>query len=379
MAEDRDSAQERTEEPTGRRLQKAREKGQVPRSRELDTFLMLLTAAGAFLFFGPQAVASLADLLREGFSFARGEVFDPAAPYARLREALLAALGALAPILALLVVAAVLAPMALGGRVFSPQLLAPDLGRLDPVRGIKRVLGWRGLMELAKALVKFLVVGGMGVLLLHGLMPRFLALGEAEAAVGIGALGHLLHGVFAALTASLLVVVLADVPFQLWEHRRQLRMTRQEIKDELKETEGSPEVRSKLRSKQMEILNRRMLEEVPKADVVVTNPTHYAVALRYEQERMGAPKVVASGVDEVALHIRRIAEAHAVPRVEAPVLARALFHSTAVGEEIPEGLYVAVAQVLAYVYRLRQYRAHGGVPPEPPTDYPIPDELRRDE
>ncbi len=174
------------------------------------------------------------------------------------------------------------------------------------------------------------------------------------------------------LTSTLIVLALFDVPFQLWDHKRQLKMTQQEVRDELKETEGRPEVRGRIRQLQREMAQRRMMEEVPKADVIVTNPTHFAVALRYDADRMRAPIVVAKGADLVAANIRRVGREHDVPLVEAPLLARAIYFSTELEAPIPAGLYLAVAQLLAYVFQLKAYREFGGDIPQPPDELPGP-------
>jgi flagellar biosynthetic protein FlhB len=372
------SGQEKTEEATAKKLQDAREEGQIPRSRELDTLIMLLVSAIAFLMLGERIVGGLLDLLRSNFVIEREMLFNTAIIPELFWRAVNQGISILMPFFFVLVVAAVVAPLPMGGWNFSTKALAPKFERLNPIKGLGRLFAWKGLVELSKALVKFLIVASAGWFLLMEKLPGFLSLGNHTVGEGLSQVGSELIWVFLLLSCTLIVVAIVDVPFQLWDYHRQQRMTRQEIKDEHKDTEGSPELKSKVRSTQREIAMRRMMEKVPQADVVITNPSHYSVALRYNQINMSAPIVVASGVDLVALQIRRIAQAHEVPILEAPPLARALYHSTKIDQEIPAGLYLAVAQVLAYIYQLKQYQTHGGVQPQPLVDLPIPDDLRRD-
>ena len=372
------SGQEKTEPASQKKLQDAREQGQVPRSRELDTLLMLLVSAATFLMLGKQIVNGLLELLRSHFVIERALLFDSGIIPEMVWQAVNNGIAILLPFFIIMVIAAIVTPMPMGGWNFSTKSLAPKLERLDPIKGLGRLFAWKGIVELAKALVKFVLVATTGWYLLMSKLPQFLNLGNHSVQDGLGQLGSDLMWAFLLLSCTLIVVAVVDVPFQLWDYHRQQRMTRQEIKDEYKDSEGSPELKSKVRSTQREIAMRRMMENVPKADVVITNPSHYAVALRYNQLNMNAPTVVASGVDLVALQIRRIANAHEVPILEAPPLARALYHSTKIDQEIPAGLYLAVAQVLAYVYQLKQYHTKGGVEPRPPLDLPIPDELKQD-
>jgi flagellar biosynthetic protein FlhB len=277
-----------------------------------------------------------------------------------------------------LFVVALLVPASIGGWSFSTKSLAPNLEKLDPIKGLGRIFGWRGLMELAKALAKFLLIAAVAGALIMYMAPQLLQLGDEPLRRALAHAGGILGLSFVVLSAALIVIAAVDVPFQLWQHAKQLRMTRQEVKDEFKETEGRPEVKGRIRQLQREMAQRRMMEEVPKADVVVTNPTHFAVALKYDR-KMNAPKVVAKGVDLVAANIRGIAEQHEITMFEAPPLARALYYSTDLGQEIPAGLYVSVAQVLAYVYQLKTAHGAGETAPAPPADLPVPDEfLARD-
>ncbi|MCG6970199.1 MAG: flagellar biosynthesis protein FlhB [Gammaproteobacteria bacterium] len=372
------SGQEKTEPASAKKLLEARQQGQVPRSRELDTLIMLLVSATSFLMLGGQIIGGLLELLRSHFVIERALLFNSGVLPELFWQAVNEGISILVPFFFVMVIAAVIAPLPMGGWNFSTKAWAPKVERLNPIKGLARVFAWKGLIELSKALIKFLIVATAGWFLLMEKLPEFLILGNQPISAALSELGGDLIWVFLLLSCTLIVVAAVDVPFQIWDYHRQQRMTRQEIKDEYKDTDGSPELKSKVRSTQREIAMRRMMENVPKADVVITNPSHYAVALRYNQLNMGAPVVVAAGVDLVALQIRRIASAHDVPIMEAPALARALYHSTKIDQEIPAGLYLAVAQVLAYIYQLKQYQTEGGVQPQAPADLPIPDDLRRD-
>lgn len=377
MAEN--DGQERTEQPTPKRLQEAREKGQVPRSRELSTAATLLAGAGAFLILGEPMVRSLVGLMTGGLTLRREDVFDTTVLAARLAGGLIDGVWLAAPLFLLSIVAALAAAVALGGWSFSTEALSFKPEKLDPVKGLGRVFSWRGVVEMLKGLAKFVVVATVAVLFLQLQGPRFLGLGAEPLMQGLAHTGNLVGWAFLSVSAAMLLVVAVDVPFQLWDHNRQLKMTKQEIKEEFKQTEGSPDVKARQRRIQMQMAQRRMMEEVPKADVVITNPTHYAVALRYDQREMNAPVVVAKGADLLAARIRTLAGENDVPILSAPPLARSLYHTTELGNPIPAGLYRAVAQVLAYVYHLRQgpiYNRDGTTPNL--DDLPIPEDLRRD-
>jgi flagellar biosynthetic protein FlhB len=373
MAENQDG-QEKTEEATPKRKEEARNKGQVPRSRELTTMAMLLMAAIAMTFVGERMVAQLGDVMRLGLAVERAKIFDPWTTIELFGEALTLGIMLMLPFLALMVATALAAPVALGGWSFSTDALAFRFDKLNPVAGLKRIFAARGVMELVKALAKFLLIGLIGALLLWYFLPQLMGLGREDPAVGLAHAGQILSRSFVILSASLGLIAAIDVPFQLWDHAKNLKMTRQEVRDEHKNTEGKPEVKAKVRTLQREIAQRRMMSEVPKADVVITNPTHYAIALRYDADKMAAPVVVAKGVELVASQIRTVAVAHRVPIFEAPPLARALYYSTEIEQQVPAGLYLAVAQVLAYVFQLRA-TARGGPVPVPPEDIPVPDEF----
>jgi len=372
-----ESAQERTEQPTPKRLNEARKKGQIARSRELNTTTVLLAGAGGMIFMGDNIMAGLRDIMVAGLSLRRESLFSTEFMLESFSGGIADALLVLTPLFVLLVFVAFIAPMVLGGFSFSVEAIAFKWSKLDPIKGIGKLFAWRGVVELLKALAKFVIVASMVVAYLWINTDKFLHLGDLDIDVALAETGYLIFWGFLMISSALIVVTLVDVPFQLWDHKRQLMMTLQEVKDEYKETDGHPEVKQHVRKLQMEMAERRMMQEVPKADVVITNPTHYAVALKYDQESMGAPRVIAKGADLIAAEIRKVAKESNVPVAAAPPLTRALFYSTELNEEIPAGLYLAVAQVLAYVYQLDKRRRASNDEITLP-DVPIPDDLQHD-
>jgi flagellar biosynthetic protein FlhB len=272
-------------------------------------------------------------------------------------------------------VAALVGPLLLGGWLFSTQSLAPNFGKLDPLAGIGRMFSAQSLAELTKALAKSALIGGVAYLVIAGDLEQVMALMAQPASAALPQMVALVARHCALITAALVLVALIDVPWQLWSHYRKLRMSREDLRQEHKESEGDPHIKAQIRRQQQQMARRRMMAEVPKADIVVTNPTHFAVALKYLDGDMRAPRVVAKGVDRVALRIREIAKEHGVALLEAPPLTRALYKNTRLGDEIPAGLYTAVAEVLAWVYRLKRWQTEGGDAPRTPTDLPIPQDL----
>ena len=367
MAENDTPQHDRTEQASAKRLDDARTRGQVPRSRELAATAVVISGSLALLLGRDYYATHLARLFELGLNVPRAALFDAGMLPQALIDALAKGLELLAPVAIATIGAAVLGTTALGGWAFSTEALVPDFSRLNPVTGMKRLLSVNGLIELLKALAKFAIVAVIAGLLLWRLSGDFLSLGTLTLQVAIGRAAWLAGISLAGLAASLVLIAAVDVPFQFWHHRRQLRMTKQETRDELKETEGRPEVRSRIRNLQRSIATRRMMADVPKADVVAMNPSHYAVALRYEAGKMKAPRVVAKGADLMALQIRRIAEAHKVPIFEHPQFARALYFTSDVGKEISPRLYVAVAQVLTYIYQLTGRTPPGGKPRPAPA------------
>jgi flagellar biosynthesis protein FlhB len=353
MAEEAESGGERTEEPSQRRLEEARKRGQVPRSRELTNFATMIGGSAALVASGGALTVRMSQMVRSGLSIDPQSLFDPSAMQGSLSSACTSALAVLLPIFGTVIGLVLLASVAMGGWNFSAEALVPDFTRLSPLAGLKRLFGLRGATELGKALLKCAVVGGVCAGIVSWTFRDVLALAHMEPRAAIGRGAGLMSWSFVWLCASLVLIAIIDVPLQLFQFKQGLRMTRQELRDEAKESDGRPETKQRIRRMQQTLARRRMMHKVPTADVVIVNPTHFAVALKYDPKKMRAPRVLAKGADLVALNIRRIAEEHRVPIFESPKLARALYRSTDLNNEIPAGLYVAVAQVLSYIFRVR--------------------------
>ncbi|MFH7586167.1 flagellar biosynthesis protein FlhB [Oceanimonas smirnovii] len=370
--------QERTEQPTEQRLRQAREKGQIPRSKELGTAAVLLSAAAALFMLGDALGAAMSAVFAASFELERAAIFDPETMMPALASAIGGIMWPLLGMFAVVLVAALVGNSLLGGFNFSTQAMMPKWNRLSPMSGFKRMFGVQALVELLKSIAKVVFIATIAIWLLWGQFDNILRLSSETLNLAMKDALELLLWMGLGLCLALLPIVAIDVPFQVWNHTRQLKMTLQEIKDEYKNTEGKPEVKSRIRRLQQEMANRRMMAEVPTADVVVVNPTHFSVALRYDKDKPGsAPVVVAKGLDEVALKIREIAREYKVPVISSPALARAVYFSTKLDREIPDGLFVAVAQILAYVFQLNAWRKGQGNKPVPlKDDLPIPDEYR---
>ena len=374
MAED--SGQDKTEEPTEKRLTDARKKGQVPRSRELNTFVALMTGAVMLLFSGGAIVKGLGKLMRQQFQLSREVIFDPASPVIYFEQVLLDGLLLIFPVAIPLVLVALLTPMMMGGWNFTTEAMVPKFSKMNPFSGLKRMFGVQGVVELLKAVLKIALVFFVAGSLFNTYFDQFMGLSSLTLNAAIYKAIDIIGFSLLILSSTLILVVAIDVPYQLWNNKRQLKMTKQEVRDESKEQEGNPEVKGQIRRKQMEMAQQRMMNEVPKADVIVTNPAHFAVALKYDPMGSGAPIMVAKGVDLIAAQIRNIAISSDIPLVAAPPLARALFYSTEIGEEIPHGLFLAVAQILAYVFQLKTATENGGVKPVFPRDLKVPDDFK---
>lgn len=375
MAEE--SSGERSEEPTGRRLEQAREKGQIARSKELGTATVLLSAATGFYMLGPGIATALARVFERVFTMDRAQIYDTNHMFNVWGVVAGEIAWPMLQIMLLIVVVAFMGNVALGGMNFSTQAMMPKASKMSPIAGFKRMFGVQALVELTKGIAKFSVVAIAAYLLLSYYFNDILLLSSDHLPGNVYHALDLLVWMFILLCSSVLLIVVIDVPFQIWNHNKQLKMTKQEVKDEYKDTEGKPEVKGRVRQMQRELAQRRMMAEVPNADVIVVNPEHYAVAVKYDVTRSAAPFVIAKGVDDVAFKIREIARAHNIAIVSAPPLARAIYHTTKLDQQIPEGLFTAVAQVLAYVFQLRQYQKGRGRKPIPiPLNQPIPDELK---
>jgi flagellar biosynthesis protein FlhB len=370
MAEENDL--DRTEPASPRRLEQAREEGQVARSQELGTFAVLGAASLALWLTGGRLLSGLTGLMRSGLTLPEGAAFRSDAMLQWLGQHGASGFIAIAPVLAAAFVAALVAPMLLNGWLLTFKPLQPDFSRLNPMAGIGRMFSARGLVELAKAVVKVSVVGGVAAMVIWNSLDAVLGLSIEPAAGAIPHAARLIGWTLVLIVGGMILVVAVDVPWQLWNHARQLRMSKDELRRESRESEGDPQIKARIRSLQREAARKRMMAEVPKADVVVTNPTHYAVALSYRENAMRAPRVVAKGRELTALRIRELAAEHRVPVVEAPPLARALYRHAELGDEVPERLYTAVAEVLAYVFQLRRFNAYGGRAPALPEAIQVP-------
>ena len=378
MAQPETTGQERTEDATPKRLADAKKKGQVPRSRELNTFLSLIVASAGMMFLGSTIIGNLGELMTEGLSFGRAEAFSEVSTVSWFVSAIESAAFLLFPFFALMFVSVFVGPLSLGGWSFALQALAPKAERINPLKGLGRIFSLKGLVELLKALGKFILVASAAMLIIVEVIDDLIGLALVTPIQSMVEIGGIYLWCFVAFSSVLVLIAMVDVPFQLWDHAKQLKMTLQEVKDEQKETDGRPEVKSRIRTLQQQAAQARMMHEVPTADVVITNPTHYAVALRYVDGNMGAPIVVAKGQDLIAARIRGIAQENGVTIFRAPPLARALYASTELNQEIPANLFAAVAQVLAYVFQLRTVSTQQG-PLVPPTDLPVPEEYQQGE
>lgn len=366
---------EKTEPASPRKLEKSREEGQIPRSPELSTFAVLIAAGCGLWVMGGHLTTQLSTLMKDGMKVPRDAGFDSSLLLDRLFDQSLDALFAFSPFFILMFLVAIAAPMLISGWLFSWNSLAPKFNRLNPVSGVGRMFSLNSLIELAKALLKAALIGGAGVWTIWHNKEAVLSLIAAPLAVGAGHMGNLIITSFLAIAGTMVLIAAVDVPFKLWDHYRKLKMTKEEVRQENKETDGDPQMKARIRAKQREAARKRMMAEIPKADVIVTNPTHYSVVLKYEDGKMRAPRVVAKGSHLLALKIREIGQQHNIPLLEAPPLARALYHHAELGDEIPQTLYNAVAEVLAYVYQLRRHREYGGKAPSLPDVLEVPAEL----
>ena len=368
-----DSSQEKTEQPTAKKLEKSREDGQVPRSKELSMAIIMVFGAAFLLLTGDSIIDNITEMLIDALTIDRALLMDtqrfPSVLLSRLVQGILAVM----PFLLLTLVLALVTPALIGGWLFSTKAIGFKANKLNPLSGLKRMLGTQALMELVKALIKFLLVAGIGYLVVVSQIDHLMALGQMPLGMAMAEGGMILLWAFFYICLSLMVIAGIDVPYQIYSHTEKLKMSIQDIKDEMKEMEGRPEVKAQVRQRQRDMAMGRMLDEVPNADVVITNPQHFAVALVYDQAGAGAPVVLAKGQGEMAARIREIADQEHVQMLRMPLLARALYFTSEINEEIPEGLFVAVAQVLAYVYQMNAVIPGTAPPlqpnPEVPSDY----------
>ena len=371
-----DDAGDKTEEPTGKRLADARKKGQIPRSKELNTFVALMTASVMMLFVGGSIATGLKKIMQQQFQLTRDVIFDSASPVIFFEQVLLDGLFLIIPIVIPLMIVALLTPIMMGGWNFSAESMSPKFSKMNPISGLKRMVGVQGLVELLKSIIKIALVFFVAGSLFKINLDQYLGLSTLSLESSIAKAVDLIGFALLILSSTLIVIVAIDVPYQLWNTKKQLKMTKQEVKDEAKQQEGNPEIKGQIRRKQTELAQQRMMEEVPKADVIVTNPSHFAVALKYDAQGSGAPVLVAKGVDLIAAQIRNSALGADVPLVAAPPLARALFYSTELNEEIPSGLFLAVAQILAYVFQLKAATENNSEKPIAPKNIEIPKDFK---
>lgn len=376
MAED--SGQEKNEEPTQKRLDEAKKKGQIARSRELNTFIMLIVSAWLLMSQGGRVGSGLISMMQSNFHISREVIFEPQATIVFFKQAMHDGLFLVAPLLVILTIAAIVAPISLGGWIFSMDAISPKFDKLDPIKGLPKLFSVNGFVEMLKALFKITLVGLVGWFLFNSIFAELLGLSSEPMEQGIIHALKLIAHSFLILSGALILIAAIDVPYQLSKHSKDLKMSMQEIKDEHKEAEGSPEIKGRIRRTQMEMAQNRMMKEVPNADVIITNPSHYAIALKYDEASGSAPIMVAKGVDLIAAHIRNLAIEANVPLVAAPPLARALYYSTEIDNEIPQGLYSAVAQVLAYIFQLKEAVKTHGTKPAIPKDIKVPPEFKQE-
>ena len=372
MAEDSDL--EKTEPASGKRIQRAREDGKVVQSREVSTFIELMAAVLILMMLGSFYLEKLLGVMRHGITLDRATAFDTTLMMTRFMQESVEILLAFLPLLGLLVVATLAGPLLLAGWNFSWKPLTPDFAKFNPITGLKRIFSINGVVELFKSTAKATLIGGIAVWVIWRYKDELFALATESLGASISHLSHLLFTTSLFIVSSLMLLVVIDVPFQLWQYAKNLRMTKEEVKQEAKEMEGDPQIKARVRAAQRAAARKRMMAAVPKADVIVTNPTHYAVALKYEEGRMGAPRVVAKGVGLLAERILELAREHTVPVLQAPPLARALYRHAEIGDEIPQRLYTAVAEVLAYVYQLRN-ATYASPTPEIPRSLPVPEDM----
>ena len=372
MADDSDL--EKSEQPTDSKLKKAKEKGQIPRSRELTSLIILLVGIMLFWIIGTHFVSKLKAIIQQAMLVAHRTDDDKQIIF-NLINLLTAGFWAILPIFVGLVIVAIIAPLSVGGLLFSLQSIKPNLGKLNPISGFKRLFSLRIFSELFKSILKVVLIAFAAALFLIHQFPNMLALPSMYLNNALSQVMQLLIYASLLIVLALIPMVGFDIFYQIWSNLKKLKMSKQEVKDEFKEQEGNPQIKGRIRQMQQAIARRRMMKDVPKANVIVTNPTHYAVALQYDEKTMSAPKILAKGTDNIASRIKQIAQEHQIPQLEAPPLARALYRHGEIGKSIPAELYAAVAQILAWVYQLKRWHRYGGEKPLKPTNLSIPESL----
>lgn len=373
-----EAQQDKTEQATPKRREDARKKGDVPRSREFTMTIVMLSGAGAMLVLAEPLGQGLLEAFSSSFSIERARLLDPSSMAPALVQIASQTFLSLAPLALVLVAAVFFGATAIGGWSFSLAAAKFKGERLSPLKGLKRIFSANGLNELVKAMAKFSLVAVVAVSWLWHSSSELLSLGRQPIQAAIRNALEICGTSLLIVSSGLIVIAAVDVPFQLWQYSKKLKMTKQQVKDELKESDGRPEVKARVRALQQQAAVQRMMEELPDADVVITNPTHFAVALKYDDATMAAPRVIAKGQDLVAQRIREVATENGVPLFSAPPLARVLFRVTEIGDDIPGSLYLAVAQVLAYIFQLSDSLRPGQQRLQPPVLNINEDDYSRD-
>ena len=367
MADQQDESQEKTEEPTARRLSKAREEGQIARSTEITIAASVISVAIYIYLFGSSLLGNVANIFAQGLVFDSLAVLEPQVAAGRLADAMVEALLTILPILILTGVVVLVCSGLIGGYNFSWKSLQPKASKFNPIAGFKRMFGIQALVNLGKSIAKFLLVGGVTYLLIDASITEFAEISLMALEPGLTASASIVTMAFLVASSTLIIIALIDAPYQVYQHNQKMKMSLKEVKDERKDTEGSPEVKQRIRQKQREVSAARMLEAIAEADVVITNPEHFAVALAYDPSSEDPPKVVAKGADIMAERIRERAGEEGVPLFQSPVLARALFFTTEIEAFIPEPLLEAVAQVIAYIFNINSINRSSNL-----RDKPVP-------
>ncbi|MGJ8581072.1 MAG: flagellar biosynthesis protein FlhB [Psychromonas sp.] len=375
MAEN-ENGTDKSEQATPEKVRKSKEKGQVARSKELATASVLIAAALSMFVFGDKLAYELSVMMKRSFTFERADIYSPEHMWHVLVDGFSGLGMPVFLILLMLFIISILGSSLLGGMLFSTKAMMPKFSRMSPKAGFKRMFGMQAWVELIKSILKVTVVMCVAWAILAATFEHILHLSISQLPGSAFEALDMLSWMFLLLCLSLLVIVAVDVPYQIYKHNDELKMTKQEVKDEYRNSEGKPEVKQRIRQLQYEMSQRTMMGDIPDADVIVTNPTHYSVALKYDKDGDRPPYLVAKGVDFMALKIREVAREHEVPVMQSPQLCRAVYHTTEIGDDIPEELFIAIAKILAYIYQLEQFRkGKSGRPKALPTDIPVPDDF----
>ncbi|MBU3603360.1 flagellar biosynthesis protein FlhB [Polynucleobacter sp. AP-Kaivos-20-H2] len=373
MAEESDV--EKSEQASGQRLEKARAEGDIPRSRELATCVLLFTAGLSIWGLGSHLGAALKEMLSTGLTFDSKLAFNTDTSLVRMSDQSIDLMMAFAPLGFALLIAALAAPILVGGWNFNTNALIPNLERMDPIKGLGNLFSKNSLVELVKSIAKTILIGAVAYFVISADFAELITLSLVPVEVALAKTGLFLIKSFIFIAGALIAIALVDVPYQLYRYAENHKMSRQELKQESKEGNGSPEIKAKLRQQQREMSRRRMMSNVQKADVVITNPTHYSVAIQYKEGDMRAPVLLAKGTDTLALRIRELAKEKEILVLESPKLARAIYANTELDSEIPESLYLAVAEILAFVFQVKNFNGRSGTYPAQPHNIFVPDEL----